>query len=211
MKKLGVLMIIAFGLGFAFQACDNSKTYAELKEEERDAIRRFIEVRDIKVIDEKQFFEQDTTTNVDLNEYVLFKESGVYMQVIERGGGSLLEDGRYDILARYEEEEITSDGTTDTLSLNTWTNYYPHPDEFVLTKSGNSFSGSLGTSGAMYSAHGSTSVPSAWMLVFDYITPGRKISDRSHIRLIVPHSEGTITASSQVYPTYYDIKYQLAR
>ncbi len=211
MKKLGVLMIIAFGLGFAFQACDNHKTYAELKEEERDAIRRFIEVRDIKVIDEDQFFEQDTTTNVQQNEYVLFEESGVYMQVIERGGGELLEDGRYEILVRYEEEEITEDGTTDTLSLNTWVNYYPHPDELMITKSGKSLSGSLNTAGAMYSTHGSTSAPSAWMLVFDYIKPGRKFSDRSHIRLIVPHSEGTITASRSVTPAYYDIKYQLAR
>lgn len=211
MKKLGILLVILCGLGFAFQACNNHKTYAELKEEERDAIRRFIEVRDIKVIDEKQFFEQDTMTNADLNEYVLFEESGVYMQVIERGGGSLLEEGRHDILVRYEEEEIIEDGTTDTLSLNTWVNYYPHPDEFVLTKSGNSFSGSFATSGAMYNTHGSTSVPSAWMLVFDYVTPGRKVSERSHIRLIVPHSEGTITASQSVTPAYYDIKYQLAR
>lgn len=211
MKKIGILIMMMIGLGIAFQACDNHKTYAEMKEEERDAIRRFIELRDIKVIDEEQFFAQDTTTNVNQNEYVLFGESGVYMQIIERGGGTLLEDGRHDILVRYEEEEITADGTTDTLSLNTWQNYYPHPDEFVLTKSGNSFSGTLGSTGAMYSTHGSTSVPSAWMLVFDYITPGRKISDRSHIRLIVPHSEGTITASQSVTPAYYDIKYQLAR
>lgn len=211
MKKLGILLVILCGLGFAFQACDNHKTYAELKEEERDAIRRFIEVRDIKVIDEDQFFEQDTMTNVDLNEYVLFEESGVYMQVIERGGGTLLEDGRHEILVRYEEEEIIEDGTTDTLSLNTWINYYPHPDEFVLTKSGKSFSGTLNTGGAMYGTHGSTSAPSAWMLVFDYIKPGRKFTDRSHIRLIVPHSEGTITASQRVTPVYYDIKYQLAR
>lgn len=211
MKKLGILLVMVFGLGIVFQACDNHKTYAELKEEEREAIRRFIEVRDIKVIDEEQFFGQDTTTNLNSNEYVLFQESGIYMQIIERGGGVILEDGRHDILVRYEEEEITEDGTTDTLSLNTWTNYYPHPDEFVLTKSGNSFSGSLGSGGAMYSTHGSTSVPSAWMMVFDYITPGRKLSDRSHIRLIVPHGEGTITASQSVTPTYYDIKYQLAR
>ena len=211
MKQIGLLWMMMFGLGFAFQACDNSKTYAEMKEEERDAIRRYIEVNDIKVIDEEQFFEQDTTTNVSLNEYVLFKESGVYMQVIERGGGTLLEDGRHDILVRYEEEQIVEDGTTDTLSLNTWVNYYPHPDEFVLTKSGNSYSGSLNSSGAMYAAYSSTSVPSAWMLVFYYVRPGRKISERSHVRLIVPHSEGTVTASSQVYPAYYDIKYQLAR
>lgn len=211
MKKLGILWMLVFGLGFAFQACDNHKTYAEMKEEERDAIRRFIELRDIKVIDEEQFFAQDTTTNVDLNEYVLFEESGVYMQILNRGGGKLLEDGRHEILVLYEEEEITDDGTTDTLSLNTWRNYYPHPDQLLVTKTGNSFSGSLNTSGAMYSTHGSTSAPSAWMLVLDYIKPGRKISDRSIFRLIVPHSEGTMTASQQVFPTYYDIKYQLAR
>ena len=212
MKKLGVLMIIAFGLGLAFQACDNHKTYAELKEEERDAIRRFIEVRDIKVIDEDQFFEQDTTTNVQQNEYVLFEESGVYMQVIERGGGELLEDGRYEILVRYEEEEITEDGTTDTLSLNTWVNYYPHPDEFKLTKSKSSLSASfVGSGGAMYQAHGSASVPSGWLLPLNYLKVGRTISGRSKVNLIVPHSRGTSTASSQVVPCSYEIFYQMSR
>ena len=209
MKKLGILLLVVFGLGLVFQACDNTKTYAEMKEEEREAIRRFIEVNDIKVIDEDQFEEQDSMTNVNLNEYVLFKESGVYMQVIERGGGELLEDGRHEILALYVEEEIVEDGTTDTLSLNNIRNWYPHPDEMMVTKSGNSYSGSF-SSGAMSNAYGA-SVPSAWMLPFNYLKVGRAIADRSKIRLIVPHSEGTATASSQVYPTYYEITYQLAR
>ena len=209
MKKLGILLLAVFGLGLAFQACDNSKTYAEMKEEEREAIRRFIEVNDIKVIDEDQFEEQDSTTNVNLNEYVLFKESGVYMQVVERGGGNLLEDGRHEILALYVEEEIVEDGTTDTLTLNNIRNWYPHPDQFMVTKSGKSYSGSF-SSGVMSNYYGA-SVPSAWLLSFNYLKVGRAISDRSKIRLIVPHSEGTSTASSQVYPTYYEITYQLAR
>lgn len=210
MKKLGILLWVVFGLGIILQACNDQKTYAELKEEEREAIKRFIEVRDIKVISEDQFEEQDSTTNVDLNEYVLFKESGVYLQIIDRGNGELIEDGRHELLARYEEEEITDDGTTDTLSLNTWTNYYPHPDDLVVTKSGKNYSGTF-NSGAMYSTHGSTSVPSAWMLVLNYVKPGRALSGRSWVRMIVPHSEGTMTASQQVFPTYYEIKYQLAR
>lgn len=209
MKKTSLLLAFVMGLGLAFQACDNQKTYAEMKEEERDAIKRFIELQDIKVISEVQFEEQDSTTNVDKNEYVLFKESGVYMQVIQRGNGGLLGDGRHDILARYVEEKIVEDGTTDTLSLNTINNWYPHPDEFILTKSGTSYSGSF-SSGAMSSAYGN-SVPSSWMLPFNYIKPGRAISDRSKIRLIAPHSEGTSTASAQVYPAFYEITYQLAR
>lgn len=209
MKKLGILLLIVFGLGLAFQACDNQKTYAEMKEEEREAIRRFIELNNIKVIDEDQFEEQDSTTDVSLNEYVLFKESGVYMQVVNRGGGRILEDGRHEILALYVEEEIVEDGTTDTLSFNTVRNWYPHPDELMVTKSGKSIQGTF-SMGEMSSYYGA-SVPSAWMLPFNYLKVGRSISDRSKIKLIVPHSEGTSTASAQVYPTFYEITYQLAR
>jgi hypothetical protein len=40
---------------------------------------------------------------------------------------------------------------------------------------------------------------------------GREIAGRSKVRLIVPHSEGTSTASTQVMPCYYEITYQLSR
>ena len=211
MKKLGILLMMVFGLGLAFQSCNNGKTYAEMKEDEREAIKRFIELNDIKVIDEDQFVEQDSMTNVAANEYVLFKESGVYMQVVERGNGDVLEDGRHEILARYMEQQIVEDGTTDTLSLNTIQNLYPHPDEFILTKSGNSLSASFSNNGAMYSTHSSAYVPSGWLLPLNYLKVGREISGRSKVKLILPHSEGTATASSQVFPCYYEITYQLSR
>ena len=211
MKKIGILLLAMFGLGFAFQACDNHKTYAEMKEEEREAIQRFIELNNIKVIDEDQFAEQDSTTNVTANEYVLFEESGVYMQVVERGNGELLEDGRHEILVRYVEEQIVEDGTADTLSLNTISNLYAYPDEFILTKEKNSMSASFSTSGAMSGAHSSAYVPSGWLLPLNYLKVGREISGRSKIKLILPHSQGTATASSQVFPCYYEITYQLSR
>ena len=71
--------MMVLGLGLISQSCNNGKTYAEMKEEEREAIKRYIELNDIKVIDEDQFEAQDSTTNVSANEYVLFEESGVYM------------------------------------------------------------------------------------------------------------------------------------
>ena len=211
MKKLVILLMMVFGLGLAFQSCNNGKTYAEMKEDEREAIQRFIELNNIKVIDEDQFIEQDSMTNVAANEYVLFVESGVYMQVVERGNGEMLEDGRHEILARYMEQQIVEDGTTDTLSLNTIQNLYPHPDEFILTKSGNSLSASFSNNGAMYSTHSSAYVPSGWLLPLNYLKVGREISGRSKVKLILPHSEGTATASSQVFPCYYEITYQLSR
>ena len=182
-----------------------------MKEDEREAIQRFIELNDIKVIDEDQFAEQDSTTNVADNEYVLFAESGVYMQVVERGKGDLLEEGRHEILVRYLEKRIVEEGTADTLSLNTISNLYPHPDEFILTKEKNSLSASFSNGGAMYSTHSSAYVPSGWLLPLNYLKVGREISGRSKIKLILPHSEGTATASSQVFPCYYEITYQLSR
>ena len=198
-------------LGFAFQSCNNSKTYAELKDEEREAIKRYIELNEIKVIDEDQFEAQDSITNVAANEYVLFDKTGVYMQVLERGNGELLEDGRHEILVRYIEEKIYKDGSTDTLSLNTVANMYAHPDEFMLTKLESSLSATFTTNGAMYQAHSSAYVPSGWLLPLSYLKVGREIQGRSKIKLILPHSQGTATASGQVFPCVYEITYQMSR
>ena len=211
MKKLFILLMVVAGLGVMSQSCNNGKTYAEMKEEEREAIKRFIELNEITVIDEDQFAEQDSTTNVAANEYVLFEETGVYMQVVERGNGEALEDGRHEFLVRYLEEQIVADGTTDTLSLNTLANLYAHPDEFILTKQDNQLSASFSANGAMYDTHGSAYVPSGWLLPLNYLKVGREISGRSKIKLILPHSQGTSTASGQVIPCYYEITYQLSR
>lgn len=196
-------------MGLAFQSCNNGKTYAELKEEEREAIQRFIDKEEITVISQDQFEEQDSTTDVSRNEFVLFSESGVYMQVIERGNGKLMEDGRHELLARYLEKRINEGGTVDTLSANNLGN--PYPDEMMVTKSGTSYSATFTSSGQMYQTYGSTYVPSGWLIPFDYLKVGRAIPDRAKIRLIVPHSEGQSDATSYVYPCYYEITYQLAR
>ena len=207
MKRLSVLPVLAFLVGLAFQSCNNGKTYAEMKEEEREAIQRFIDKQDISVISSDRFEEQDTVTDVEKNEYVLFSESGVYMQVIDRGKGEAMEEGRHGILIRYLEAQINSEGGLDTLSYNVNT---PYPDVMQVTKSGNSYSATF-TEGTMYSEYATPYVPSGWLLPFDYLKVGREIPDRSKIRLIVPHSEGTQSASGMVYPCYYEITYQLER
>ena len=205
--------MLLVGLGFIFQSCDNHKTYAEMKEDEREAIRRYIELNHIKVISEDRFEAQDSTTLVSENEYVLFNETGVYMQIVAKGDGELIQDGRYNILARYVEEKINMEGGADTLSLNTIPNFYPHPDEFLLTKTKGSMQASFSKEqgGAMSDAHGTSYVPSGWLIPFDYIKVGRSTEGRSKVRLILPHSQGTSTASASVFPCFYEITYQLSR
>ncbi len=205
MKKLIYLFVALIVLGASFQACDDTETYAEMKEKERDAINAFIESKGIKKISLEQFYAQDSTTNVDKNEYVLFDDNGVYMQIVRKGTGSKLEDGeRAEVYARYMEVNIKSN---DTLSGNLFD--AANPDVMTVTYSKGYYSGSF-ISGYMYSIYGNA-VPSGWLIPMPYINLGRKTSDLAKVKLIVPHSEGQSTASSYVYPCFYEITFQKGR
>ena len=68
MKKFLLLFFILLAVGFSFQACDDTKTYAEMLEEEDDAIADFINKEGIKVISQTEFFDNDSVTDVEKNE-----------------------------------------------------------------------------------------------------------------------------------------------
>ena len=61
MKKLVFLFLSLLTAGSLFQACDNSKTYAEMLEDEKNAVNKFIKDNDIRVISLEEF-ERDTIT-----------------------------------------------------------------------------------------------------------------------------------------------------
>ena len=84
MKKLTLFFFDLLAVCLAFQACDNSKTYAEMLEEEKDAIKAFIKDSCFFVFFFCVFFAQDSTTDVSRNEYVQLA-SGVYMQIVDKG------------------------------------------------------------------------------------------------------------------------------
>jgi hypothetical protein len=80
-----------------------------------------------------------------------------------------------------------------------------------LTKSKSGYSAAFDGNAAMVEVHSSSSVPGGWLIPFNHLRVGREISARSKIRLIVPHSQGTSSASQAVAPCYYEITYQLSR
>lgn len=180
-------------------SCDDVETYAEMKEKEKAHIEDFISDQGITVITKAEF-EKDTITDIENNEFVLFEDKGVYMQIVRRGEGKVMEDGdRTVFMARYLEQNIE---TGDTISAN----LYASPDYFTCKREGDSFTASF-TQGYMLNVYGSSAVPSGWLVPFSYITPGRPNDKGAKVRLIVPHGQGTTTASQYVYPTYYEITY----
>lgn len=232
MKKTRVFVTAMALAALIFQSCNDGKTYAEYREDEIDAINAWISTHDYDIISESEFYAQDTMTAE--NQFVLFEESGVYMNIVEKGKGkSVLPDGSYSILSRYFEIAMQNredmfnlgDTLTGNMNLYNYTNYIAnsswslpmymlHPEEYKVTINGESYSGAFTESYIMNAVYESTSVPSGWLLPLRYIKPARTSSstDVARVRLIVPHEEGTVNYASRfVYPCYYEITYNLGK
>lgn len=191
-------------------SCNNTETYAEMKEKERAAINQFIADSAINVISESQFKQQDSMTDVSKNQYVLFSNTGVYMQIVRKGVGQKLKDGETaTALCRFSEWNILG----DSMQLRNDILYYSSVvDKMTVTNTSGTFTGSfISGSSVMYTTYGSTSVPGGWLIPFTYINLGRQTTENGEIakvKLIVPHGEGQSNASSNVYPCFYVITYE---
>ena len=229
MKK--TLYLLPLLISCFHASCDNTETYAEQKEKEHKAISSFLDrdicVRDengdtvcyvgkIETISEQQFLAQDSTTDLERNQYVLFSNSGVYMQIVRKGTGEKLESGKTArVICRFVEFNIMGDSIQLRNDVYYW---HPNPDIIKITNYSGSFSATFDTEinggGAMYLQYNSTSVPSGWLIPFSYIRIGRQESENegiAKVRLIVPHSEGQVSATSNVYPCFYELTFQKMR
>ena len=196
-------------------SCNDYETYGDKKEKERNAIAKFISNSSIVVITEDQFNQQGYTTSLTRNEFVKLDKSGVYMQIVREGCGTKLQDGETTrLVCRFSEFDILDDTLTvcnndPGLSYGS-KSVVAMPDIIQVSRSSGSFTASF-ESGVMYTAYSSTSVPAGWLVPLTYIKVGRPQSmdeECAKVRLIVPHSQGHATASSNVIPCYYEITYQ---
>jgi len=213
MRKYTFLLLATLLLA-ATTSCSEEETYADQKKKERSAINSYIASRNIKVISEDQFLAQDSTTNVANNEYVLFENTGIYMQIVNKGEGNKLQDGETaTILCRFDEYNLIDD--PDTLQLtNNYGTYAYTPEKMTVTNTSGTFTGSFKSGESLlYYMYSSASVPSGWLVPLSYINLSRLTSENclAKVRLIVPHSQGHSGASSSVYPCFYDMTYQRGR
>lgn len=200
MKRAFYIVALTAAVLSVFPSCDDEETYAEQKEREKNQIMDFISNHNITVIDFEDFI-RDTVTDVSRNEYVLFQDNGVYMQIVRRGEGKIIPSGwKNNINVRYVEIYIP---TGDTLNMNNKID--TDPDVFALERKGDEYIASFKW-GTMAQRYG-YSVPRAWLMPFPYIKPAFLNSRSAKVRLIVPHNQGTQRAASNVYPTFYEIDF----
>lgn len=205
------LALLACAALFTLMSCDDTESYADQKKKERSAIRSYIAKENIKVITEKEFHAQDSTTDVSKNEYVLFETTGVYMQIIREGCGEKLKDGETaTVICRFKEWNLLTDSLQ--LANNIENSSLNFPDLMSVKNTSGTFKASfIQGSSVMYSIYGSGSVPAGWLAPLSYIKIGRPEKpgeEIAKVKLIVPHTQGHQYASSGVYPCLYEITYQ---
>ena len=224
MKKLVFLFLSLLTAGSLFQACDNSKTYAEMLEDEKNAVNKFIKDNDIRVISLEEF-ERDTVTaskeaGDGYDEYVAFS-NGVYMQIVDRGGKEEGENGvefinevdtfanNNVICTRYVEKDMmTGEVTCFNVPLEEWMDvpdYYKFPLTFRYVQNASTvygivLSGSLEYDLLWVNQGYGTAIPSGWLIALPYLR------NNAHVRLIVPSKMGHTTAQQYVNPYFYDIR-----
>jgi hypothetical protein len=203
MKKIHSILII-FSTLISIFSCSNYETYADQKEKERNAISDFIAYRGIRTISQETFEANGNKTDVSANEYVYMNNSGVYMQIVDKGTGNELKDkATTELYIRFMEQSIF-----DTTKVMTNYSSPYDPDVMSVTRSGINLTASF-TYGAMMSTYGA-SVPSGWLVPLNYIKVGSPTADEdiAMVRLIVPHTQGHSVANGNVYPYFYEISFQ---
>ena len=208
-------MLVAFVSVGSLTSCDDDETYADQKDREREAINAYIVKNGIKVISEQEFQAKDSVTDVSKNEYVLFENTGVYMQIVRKGCGKKLKNGETStILCRFDETNLL----TDSLQLSNNNLYWSAiVDKMTVNNTSGTFTAWFDTSSSlMYTAYGksygTTAVPNGWLVPLTYINIGRPSEPGDQIakvNLIVPHTQGQYYASANVYPCLYNITLSL--
>ena len=210
-------------LMLAIASCHHTETYAEQKERELTAINKFLVEDGINVINEETFKAQNYTTDLKRNEFVLFDNTGVYMQIVRQGCGEVLRDGETaTVLCRFVESNLMLGADSVTLTNispiyrndGTVTNPDLIVEKMIVTNTQGTFNGIFDLTSLMYQNYQSQVVPQGWLVPFSYIKLGRpsKADDEiAKVRLIVPHDQGNLAASRNVVPFYYEITFERGR
>lgn len=216
MRRIVYILPLLLAASLLLPACSDDESYAEMKNKERKAVRAFIADNDltgpIKVISESTFLANDTVTDTASNEFVLFDEDGIYMQIVRRGVGQTAhemamerEDStvNFKLLCRFLEYDIRN---ADTTYSNIYTPSVVDKLQVSYSARSRSYTASF-TEGYMKGYYGSA-VPEGWLKPLSYIRLTRRTADIAKVRLIVPHSSGTSNAANYVLPMYYEISYE---
>ena len=205
MKHISILLLALAGL-LTLAACGDSETYADKRKRERAIISQYLIDQHIKAISEAQFKAQGYTTDTLQHEFVMFENSGVYMQIMRPGVGNVLgKNESANVLVRYTERNLLTDSITMS---NEYPNFVAMVDVMTIrTQSGTPHAQFI--SGTFKAFYNTEKVPDGWLVALPYVKlGGLNPNGVAKIKLIVPSTQGTAVASGNVTPSLFTISFQ---
>lgn len=188
MKKI-VGWVLLLCAAWAFPACDDNKSYAEMLEDERDAIERLIDEEGIVVLDE---YPADGVFAE--NEFYLM-DNDVYINVIDSGNGNHM-GTRQNVICRFKARIFKSDtAEVDGFSSSafpvtmicSYSSYYNTIQAYASNEDGNNYFANFVSEG---------------------LASGLQyVGDSSEVKLIVPFK----VSSSMFYQTGDPVYYERVR
>lgn len=179
-----VLFTAAVLAGVSFQACESSRSYSELLDDENRAVNRFL--ADQWVITS---IPADTVFQVgpDAPYYQLDEEGNIYMQVLDAGSGDKVEEDQqvYFRFTRYNLSNYAGD--LDDL--------YSEGNQEDMTQAATSF------------RYGNYTLPSSSQYGSGIQYPLAFLPLNCHVNLIIKSQYGWTNEVSYVVPYLYNVRY----
>lgn len=181
-KGLGLICFI-IGLCAAFSACSNSETYADKLKSERKNISRFINEKNIIVLNS-----YPASGVFKENEYFRDPLTGVYINVIDSGNGNRASVAkRSEVNVRFWDAMTLPAAESDTVS-NSIAGYQPISFTYGIV--------------ATYSSTSSGSLD-YYYLSTGITAPLEYVGENAIVSLIVPFASGSTYQLAAFKPTYY--------
>jgi hypothetical protein len=227
MRRIYWVLALISAVMLQYSCSSDEKTYSEQKEQEREVVKSFIgrnviivqgkdtllNMGKINVITEEEFDNRNHTTDVSKNEYVLFANTGIYMQIVREGAGKRIDHGESkQLVCRFFEYNIMGDSLQLT---NNVMSSAIGPEYLNVSNNSGKLSGSFDLEmvppSLIYSTYSDTNVPEGWLKTLEYVRVGAQTDETTRIakvRVIVPHSSGQSHAMALVYPCFYELTFQ---
>ena len=183
LSKIAIIAMAFMALG-ATQACSDKKSYAELLEDENKAVNRFL--ADQVVIGSKPA-DNDFETGPDAPFYQIDEDGNLYMKVIKKGTGKMVEDNQL-VYFRFDRYNLSK---------------YVDPDT-EMEKEGNSDNLEFGDTSFRY---GNTTLESSTAWGTGIQVPLSMLPLGSEIELVVKSQLGFYSEISYVQPFLYHLRY----
>jgi len=138
MKRISYLFLLGFLISLVASSCSNTKTYAQLLNEQKDLIDAYIKRNNIEVV---STFPTDTPWVKNGKDIYVLTKSGLYFHMVNPGDLSSMDTLVLKNLVVPRFKEYTLNVVADTIS-NWNTVDYPYPSDFVygdLTQSCKAF------------------------------------------------------------------------